>query len=298
MKYFIGIDIGGTNIKYGLLDGLGTIVDKGQVKTMRDDGADIVAKIVEVVANYRVDYEVIAVGVSAPGSIRDDGFMITGGAIRDFYGINLKEQLESVVGLPVALENDANCAALAELWLGAGRGKQHFLQFVVGTAVGGAIVINGALFKGASFNAGEFGYLLTEDIQNGNTRLATLSLNGSIGHGVVEKYALQNETELDGVAIYELAAAGDELALNVLDEFYGSLARGIFNLATAFDPEVVLIGGAVSQNDTFINRLQTEINQLKAGHRDMGNVNIAAVQACQFLNDAGIIGAVYNATKL
>ena len=295
MKYYIGIDIGGTNIKYGILTEQGQIITQGLAKTMRDDGEDIIAKITIIVNDYRTKYEIIAVGVSAPGTIRDDGFMITGGAIHDFYNINLKERLEQELGLRVALENDANCAALAELWLGAGRGKQHFLQFVIGTAVGGALVINGSLFKGASFNAGEFGYLLTDEIKNNDTRLATLSLNGSIGHGVVEKYALKTGTELDGEAIYATADNGDETALEVLDEFYTSLARGIFNLSTAFDPEVVLIGGAVSQNNAFILRLQNEINELKAGHKDMKMIELAPIQACGFLNDAGMIGAVYNA---
>ena len=298
MKHFIGIDIGGTNIKYGLLDVQGTIVDKGQVKTMRDDGADIIAKIIEVVANYRVDYEITAVGVSAPGSIRDDGFMITGGAIRDFYGINLKERLESEIGLPVALENDANCAALAELWLGAGRGKQHFLQFVVGTAVGGAIVINGQLYKGANANAGEFGYHIVKETQNHDTRETTLSLNGSVGHGIVDKYKELTGLDGSGVEIYSKAAAGDAVATKIIDEFYFSLAKGIFNLTTAFDPEVILIGGAISQNPELISRIEKNLVDLKSGHRDMGSVGFAPLQACQFLNDAGMIGAVYNATKL
>jgi len=297
MKYYIGIDIGGTNIKYGLLDENGLIINQGKVATVRDDGPDIIAKIADVTKNYQADYEITAIGVSAPGSIRDDGYMITGGAIKDFYGINLKEVLAAKIGLPVALENDANCAALAELWLGSGKNKQHFLFFGIGTAVGGAIVINGQLFKGANFNAGEFGYLLTNEIKGGNTRFATLSLNGSIGHGVVEKYVLKSGKELDGEGIFAVAGAGCELALNVLDAFYHSLAKGIFNLATAFDPEIVLIGGAISQNQAFILRLQHEVNQLQQGHRDMGTVKLAPITACHFLNDAGIIGAVYNAKR-
>ena len=295
MKYYIGIDIGGTNIKYGLLDETGSIIDKGKLKTARDDGRDIITKIEAVVTRYKVDYEITAIGISAPGTIRDDGFMVTGGAIKDFYGINLKEILQEKIGLPVALENDANCAALAELWLGAGKNKQHFLFFGIGTAVGGAIVVNGQLFKGANFNAGEFGYQIVEKIKNLDTRLATLSLNGSVGHGIVDKYKEKTAKDLSGEDIHALANKGDQQSLEILDHFYKALAKGIFNLTTAFDPEVVLIGGAISQDHTFLLRLRTEINQLQGGHQDMLAIKLAQVKACHFLNDAGMVGAVFNA---
>jgi len=295
MAYYVGIDIGGTNIKYGLLDELGTILNNGCVKTS-EKGEEIIVNIQTIVKKYAIDYEITAVGISAPGSIRDDGFMITGGAIKDFYGINLKEMLEAKIGLSVFLENDANCAALAELWLGSGKEKKHFLFAGIGTAVGGAIVINGQLFKGANFNAGEFGYLIVDSINNGNTRMATLSLNGSVGHGIVDKYEeITNRKDLDGETIHALSKSGEELATKIVNEFYYALAKGIFNLTLAFDPEIVLIGGAISKDKNFIIRLQKEIDDLQNGHRDMGTVKIARVKACHFLNDAGIVGAVYHA---
>lgn len=299
MRYYIGIDIGGTNIKYGLLDETGLILDQGKVKTARDDGQDIIAKIQEVTARYRADNEITAVGVSVPGSIREDGFMITGGAINDFYRINLKDILEDKLDVPVFLENDANCAALAELWQGRAKGKRHFLTVVVGTGVGGAIVINGQLFTGANFNAGEFGYMLVDPIQFGDTRRASLSLGGSVGLGVVEKYGLRTENlGLDGKQIFDLAAAGDVAAIGVINGFYDRLAIGLFNLSTAFDPEMILIGGAVSTNAAFIKEINRRIVALQAGHKDMGGVKLPPIEACKFENDAGIIGAVYHAVIL
>lgn len=296
MKCYIGIDIGGTNIKYGLLDETGLILDQGKVKTDRDNGQDIIAKIQEITVRYRADNKIIAVGVSAPGSICDDGFMITGGAINDFYGINLKEILEDKLQVPIFLENDANCAALAELWQGRAKGKRHFLTVVIGTGVGGAIVINGELFTGANFNAGEFGYMLIDPIQFGDTRRATLSLGGSVGLGVVEKYGLRTENlGLGGKQIFDLATSGDVAALGVINGFYDRLAIGLFNLSTSFDPEMILIGGAVSASDTFIKEINRRIVALQAGHKDMGSVKLPSIEACKFENDAGIIGAVYHA---
>ena len=296
MKHYIGIDIGGTNIKYGLLNEAGFILDQGKVQTVRDDGSDIIVKIKEVTETYKTNYDITAVGVSAPGSIRDDGFMITGGAIKDFYGINLKKILADKLDLPVFLENDANCAALAELWQGHAKGKRHFLTVVVGTGVGGAIVINEQLFKGANFNAGEFGYMLVDPIQFGDTRRASLSFGGSIGLGVVEKYGLRTENlELDGKQIFDLADAGDLAARGVVDGFYDRLAIGLFNLSTTFDPEMILIGGAISANPMFIKKVDDRMSSLQAGHKDMSNVKLPQIAACHFQNDAGIIGAVYKA---
>jgi predicted NBD/HSP70 family sugar kinase len=295
MKKYIGIDIGGTTIKHGVLNESGQILIQGQTATKRDDGADIIEKVVEVVKGYQHDHDVSGVGISAPGAIRDDGYMITGGAILDFYDINLKEVLEAKIGLPVTLENDANCAALAELWQGSGRGMKHFLTVVVGTGIGGGIVVNGRLFKGANFNAGEFGYMLVEPIQYGDTRRASLSLTGAIGLGLVERYELRTQlTGHDGKAIFELADAGDVAAIGVVDGFYKALVTGLFNLATTFDPEVILIGGAISGNVAFMEQLNLRLRDLQAGHKDMGSVKLPEIKACQFENDAGMIGAVYN----
>lgn len=300
MKHYIGFDIGGTTIKYGLLTETGEILDKGKRETNRENGEKIISDMVAIVKEYQETRLITAVGVSAPGTIREDGYMITGGAILDFYGINLKMILEERLDIPVVVENDANCAAVAEGWQGAGMGLKNYLFFGIGTAVGGAIVINSHLFKGANYNAGEFGYQIVKNIADKNTRLSTLSLTGSVGHGIVDCYTNKNANieSLDGDAIHTLAKNGDENATQIMDDFYQHLSIGIFNMATAFDPEVILIGGEISQDEVFINRLNTEILALKAGHKDMGNITLPAIKACKFLNDAGMIGAVYLARQL
>jgi len=205
--------------------------------------------------------------------------MITGGAIKDFSDINLKQILEKKIRLPVSLENDVNCVALVKLRLGSGKEKKHFIFVSVGTAIGGAIVINSQLFKDANFNAGKFGYLIIDSINNNNTRLSSLSLNGSVGHGIVDKYEEStSKKDLDS----------EEISAKIVNSFYHLLAKGIFNLTTSFDPEVVLVGDAISKDKNFIIRLQKEMDKLKNGHRDMRTVKIAKVKACHFLNDAGI----------
>lgn len=298
MKYYVGIDIGGTNIKYGLVTESGQIVTDSHVKTA-NNGESIFAEISKTVGNYQKEYEVQAVGVSAPGIILDNGFMVTGGAIHDFYGINLKEELEIRLNLPVAVENDANCAALAEKWLGTGRDYHHLLAVVVGTGIGGGIIINDQLFRGGHATAGEFGFMMVEPIVNNDSRMATLSLTGSVGCGVVNKYAeaanLNESNYLNGEEIFALVNQGEALANQVVADFYDRLAIGIFNMAVSFDPEIILIGGAISSNQGFMAELTRRVHELKDQHRDMKTVTLPDIQPCQFLNQAGIIGATYKA---
>lgn len=301
MKYYVGIDIGGTNLKYGLLTESGEVLLNGQIKTAVK-GAEIIGAIDDIVKAYQEEYILTAVGVSAPGIIKDDGFMVTGGAIQDFYGINLKEQLEALLNLPTVVENDANCAALAEKWLGGSVHHRHSLTVVVGTGIGGGIIINDDIFRGSHATAGEFGFMIVEPIENNDSRMATLSLTGSVGCGVVDKYGEQTNLAvsdyLNGKEIFELAETGDSLATRVIDNFYDRLAKGIFNMAVSFDPEIILIGGAISANTDFMTELTRRVSLLKAHHRDMGPMVLPTIAPCQFLNQAGIIGATYGATLL
>lgn len=298
MTYYIGIDIGGTNIKYGLLTSEGVILEDSEVKTS-SSGKEIIETIVSIVRKYQLKYDIKGLGVSAPGVILDNGYMVTGGAIHDFYGINLKKKLELATGLPTSVENDANCAALAEKWLGAGKKYQNSLTVVVGTGIGGGIILNDRLYRGATAAAGEFGFMLVEPVQNKDTRLATLSLTGSVGCGIVNKYAeeknLDNEMQLDGKEIFEQSELGDEVAQKIIANFYNRLAIGLFNMSVIFDPQVILIGGAISSNPNFIAELTRQVEELKDQHRDMGGIKLPNINPCYFLNKAGIVGATYKA---
>lgn len=301
MDKFIGIDIGGTNIKYGLLDEKGNILHKDKIKTS-PEGSEIIRNIKNIVESYKEAHEISAVGISVPGVVEESGFLTTGGAIFDFYGVHLKDILEKELGVHVAVENDANSAALAEKWLGAGRDYKNYFTAVVGTGIGGAIIINNDIYRGAHATAGEFGFMINTPILNGDTRLASLSLTGSVQSGLVQRYLDETDQEtlqqdLDGEAVFKLAEAGDVRAKAVIDDFYDHLAIGIYNVLVSLDPEVVLIGGGISANQSFIQELNRRVQGLQAGHRDMKNMTLAEILPCHFLNDAGIVGASYKAMK-
>jgi hypothetical protein len=301
MDKFIGIDIGGTNIKFGLLDEQGNILHKDKIKTS-PEGSEIIRNIKKIVETYKEAHKIRAVGISVPGVVEESGFLTTGGAIFDFYGVHLKDILEKELGVQVAVENDANSAALAEKWLGAGRDYKNYFTAVVGTGIGGAIIINNDIYRGAHATAGEFGFMINAPILNGDTRLASVSLTSSVQSGLVQRYLDESGQEtlqhnLDGESVFKLAEAGDVRAKAVIDAFYDHLAISIYNVLVSLDPEVVLIGGGISANQGFIEELNRRVQVLQAGHRDMKNMTLAEILPCHFLNDAGIVGASYKAMK-
>lgn len=293
----LGIDIGGTFIKYGILDETGTVLDKGQMET-GSSGEDILKAIESVKANYQ-DKGLVAVGVSAPGVINDQGYMHTGGAIFDFYDFDMKGVLETRLGLPVFVENDANCAALAEKWLGHAQDHKHSVTIVVGTGIGGGIIINNQIYTGAHYTAGEFGFIVTDSTEP-DTRLSSLSLTGSVQSGFIQRYfdlSKTQETHLKGFDIFERMLEGDAYAKDAYNGFVHNLALGIFAIIVSLDPGVVLIGGAISNNAQFIADLQNDVQNIKDKHRDMKNIVFPKIKKCKFMNDAGLIGATYLALK-
>lgn len=300
MKYYIGLDIGGTSIKYGLVDENGTILEKDSVKT-DIAGSEILRNITEIVENYKKEQKIEAIGVSAPGIVQHDGFMTTGGAIRDFYGINLKKEIEQRTGITATIENDANAAAFAEQWKGNAKGLHNYLCIVVGTGIGGGIIINDQIYRGGHGMAGEFGMMSVMDrnLPGKGLEFNSMSFTAATVGGLLRYYNDHHDGKAldDAEVVYSLAADGDKLALESLDFFYTALSRGIINLVVGLDPEKILIGGGISANDQFMKDLNNKIQELKKANNDLIDLKFPEVQAAQLRNDAGIIGATYRAVQ-
>lgn len=174
MTYYVGFDIGGTAVKYGLVNETGKIIEKGSFATTPNDGEQLIANMAKQVAAYQEKYAILSVGVSVPGIVRKDGYMITAGAVTAFFEINLKTVCEIAFQLPVVVQNDANCAALAEQWIGNAQGVENYIVISLGTAVGCGIIINNAIYQGAHGAAGEVGWTMqqpldyTQDLETGS----------------------------------------------------------------------------------------------------------------------------------
>ena len=299
---FIGIDVGGTAIKYGVILRTGEIVKKGQMPTIHEK-ENFLQSIEALIKSLQQDAVIEGVGISAPGIIQKDGTMITAGSIKSLYGINLKLELEGRVKLPVIVENDANAAAIAEKWLGHAQTCENYLCLVVGTGIGGGIIVNNRLYRGSHGMAGEFGWMLIDSLpEQGNLESVSLNQRAAIVGGLCHQYQLalqqlgRSDLPQDAIEIFQRGEQGEVVANQVIAQFFQDLSVGLLNLISTFDPELILIGGGISENDSFMAKLEETMSQLKARHESIGCLEgrtIAPIQRAKLKNDAGMIGAVY-----
>lgn len=301
---YVGFDIGGTTVKYGVLDETGTILEKSVIPT-NYQLADFLVELDGIVKDAQKRYEKIeGIGISAPGIIQKDGFMLTAGAIRPFYGANIKLELEQLTGLPVSVENDANAAAIAEHWIGNAQGLENYLCIVLGTGIGGGIVLNGEVFRGAHGMAGEFGWSIIDQLPaEGDIEEVSWNKRAATVGGLCYQYNLSQKKSdvaapmlLDAREIFQREAEGEALAINTVEQFLTDLAVGMLNLISCFDPELILFGGGISSNEQFNQRFQKRLEELMDRHQSihyLKDKTIAAVRPAKLKNDAGMIGAVY-----
>ncbi|ERL65137.1 ROK family protein [Schleiferilactobacillus shenzhenensis] len=303
MKYYVGFDMGGTTIKYGVIDAAGKIVTKDAVPTEKEK-KPLLVSMRKVITAYRKQYDIAGVGVSIPGIVRRDGFMITAGAIKCLNGFPLADKLSTMTDLPVHVENDANAAAIAEHWLGNAQGVDDYICVVLGTGVGGGIVINGDVYRGAHGMAGEFGWTITHDFDlTKDLEDASLNWHAAVVSGLVHRYnesakqVYPKDAEVtDAREIIQLARDNDPIAAPVLNQFMEDISIMVVNMFASFDPELILIGGGISANDVFMGMLMDKIREFLTRHKSLNYIKDKAlghVKSTGLHNDAGLIGAVY-----
>lgn len=294
MQYYVGIDIGGSSIKIGLLDGKGVFQERENFPTPQDKET-VLEKITQTITNYQSSYNIKAVGMSVPGVVEANGYLTTAGAIRCLYGVNIKKEISKRTGLFVHAENDANAASIAEKWGGAAHGIENYLSLVIGTGIGGCLVINNEIYRGAHARSGEFGWMVLDDNQD-DLNLGTMNYQAATVIGLLRIYNLKSGENLnDARTIYERAKDGEYLAHTVLEKFHRKLAQGILNSAVVLDPALIVIGGGISANKTFLKELRLAYEQLQKEHSALVDMDFPKIVPAEFGNDAGIIGAVYSA---
>jgi len=284
MKQIISIDVGGTSIKYGLWNETEQLLSsKGKVATPKDLAGfyDSIQSIVAKFADEKVD----GVGFSIPGAVNQKTGIIGGiSALPYIHNFPIQAELENILNLTVTMENDANCAALAEVAVGAASDMSDVIFIIIGTGIGGAVVLNRQIIHGKHLLGGEFGMILDDK----NERL---SLRGTAVH-MAERYSADSSHKFTGQEVLELAEQGDPVAQRYTDDIYQNLARAIYNLQFVVDPEAVIIGGGVSANNDFIQKLDDEIKNLV---KDVDDIKIVpTLMAAEYHNDANLIGSAYN----
>lgn len=283
------LDIGGTSIKTGVLDKSGTIFHRDNLKVYQDI-ENFTKAIVNWIESVKNQYNIEGIAISAPGAVDTKSGIIGGAsAISCIHGPNWKQILRDKFNLNVSIENDANCAALAEAFNGSGKDIKDIMFVVCGTGIGGSIIHNGKIHHGKHLHGGEFGYMLMEEENGEFKNFSEVASTMSFVREIREHY---NEDSWDGIKVFKEAENGNKICKEVIDRFYLNIAKGIFNLQYIYDPDIILLGGAISEREDFIEKINEKIDYL------LSKIEIAKVRpvvsTCTHKKDANLVGALAN----
>ncbi|WP_368251770.1 ROK family protein [Enterococcus sp. 2201sp1_2201st1_B8_2201SCRN_220225] len=273
-------DIGGSFVKYGLWDGQLSQTSKFPTPASYEEMQKELTKVVKSFGS-----EIEGVAFSAPGAVNVEERRIDGiSAVPYIHHRPIFDELAESFGLPVTIENDANCAGIAEVQIGAGRQAENAVFVVIGTGVGGAIFIDRKLYKASHLFGGEFGLMKPRGER-------TLSQLGTAVKAA-ERYSQIKGEEIDGQALFALQEAGDAVADLIVKELYDQIALGLYNIQVSIDPDTVILGGGISARPELAEELSTRMYKLLA---EEGVAEIMpTVTTCEFQNDANLLGAALN----
>ncbi|MGG5314538.1 ROK family protein [Enterococcus sp. AZ072] len=274
-------DIGGTAVKHGLWTN-GRLTKVDSFATPQNYEA-LLNKFRQTIQQY--DQPIEGAAISSPGAVDVAKRQILGiSAVEYIHHRPIFDELESCLNLPVAIENDANCAGIAEVELGAGRDAQNMVFVVLGTGVGGAIFIQRQLYKGSNLFGGEFGLMKSMDTQ-------TFSKNGTLVKAA-NFYTKQTAKAVEGKDLFWLSEAGDQLAANYLDDMYQRIANNLYNIQVTLDPELIILGGGVSKRPELAEEIASRLKHLLK--EEQVEEIMPQVRCCAFQNDANLVGAALN----
>jgi glucokinase len=285
MRYVLGIDIGGTSFTIGSVaaDGSRAAVLLNAPTEASGGADDVVGRIAALArdvmrrtAELEPRATCLGVGIGAPGPLDTERGIVHLTPNLGWVNFPLRDRIETALGLPAALDNDANCAVLGEWWMGAARGTRHALGITIGTGIGGGIILDGRLYHGASDCAGEIGHASIDSngrrCKCGNDGCLEAYASGpAIARRAVEAIEAGAESSLPGrvdgrldeitaQTVYEAARAGDELAREIVGDTARFLGSGVANLLNIFNPEVVVVcGGVTGAGDLLFHPLRREV---------------------------------------
>ncbi len=289
---YIALDVGGSAIKYGLLNKYGEILEKGNIVTDNEDIDKFIFDIKSIVEKYIKSENIKGLACSFPGAVNQKtGFIEGVSAVPCIHNVNMKKLLSEATALEISMENDANCSALAEGWIGAAKDVDNFISIVLGTGIGGAVVIDKKILRGKNLHGGEFGFIQVTDEKGENGLGNVWSRVASTG-ALIRRVANRKNidvSDLTGQLVFEMEK-DDEEVKEEFAEWFKVLAKGIYNIQYILDPEKILIGGGISARKDFIDRLNQYLELMK---NEESTLDIK-VEKCKFDNDANLIGALYN----
>lgn len=295
--YSVGVDLGGTNLRVAAVDSAGLILNRASVPVVYTAGPErIVPEIVKVIQSVIAPLhaqELSGVGIGVPGYIDvQSGVILAASNLRGFEGFPMRDEIQGLLGKPIVLENDANAAAMGEMWMGAGRGVKDLVLLTLGTGIGGGIISHGEVLHGFLGMAGEIGHMTVYPDGNpcgcGNT-------------GCLEKHAsataisalgrlLSLGEQITAEQVYELAVAGEPRALMIFESVGKALGIALANLVNLFNfPLYLLSGGPLPAWDYFAPFMMAEIDRRAYTRKRTGT----RIEKALLGSDAGLFGAAY-----
>ena len=308
--YYIGIDLGGTKIAVGLVDEAGKIIHKDSVPTKRERSyqeilKDMAMLTLKVLEDSGVGIESVkSIGVGSPGTPdKKEGLIVYANNIK-FKNVPIRTELQKYINLPVIIDNDANCAALAESVAGAAKGAEHSVTITLGTGVGGGIVINRKIYSGFNDAAAELGHIVI--MHDGE--LCTCGRKGcweayasatalirqtkeaaeKNPQSLINKLIDGDYSKIDAKTVFDAAKQNDETALKVVERYINYVAEGLIDIINIFTPEVLVIGGGVCKEGEYLLKPLREIVSRGVYSKEVAQTQI---KVAEMGNDAGIIGA-------
>lgn len=306
-KYGFGVDIGGTTCKIGLFETTGGLVEKWEIPTRKENnGENILPDVAAFITAKMVEKDILkgdiqGIGIGVPGPVTGEGVVLKCVNL-GWDVINVAKDMEERTGFTVKVGNDANVAALGEMWQGGGKGYQNVIMVTLGTGVGGGIIIDGNIVNGSNGAGGEIGHIFVDETEEETC--------GCGKRGCLEQYAsatgvvrlakralaadhrestLRSVDEISAKAVFDAAKEGDVIALEVVEKMGSFLGTALANIACVADPEVFVIGGGVSKAGTIVTESIRKYYIERAFH-SCRNANFALAELG---NDAGVYGCVY-----
>ncbi|HHW30158.1 MAG TPA: ROK family protein [Clostridiaceae bacterium] len=309
--YYVGIDLGGTKIAAGLVDKQGKILAKASTSTGKERPADEIIKDMAMLAKQVIDdygietTSVKSIGIGCPGIVNDkDGTLIYANNIPNLSNKNLRAGIQRYINLPVILDNDANCAALAESVAGAAKDVDHSVTITLGTGIGSGVIINGRIYSGMNNAGAELGHMVIamggKKCNCGRSGCWEVYASATALIEQVKEAIRKNPdsliyrlvegdlSKINAKVAFDAAKAGDSTAVEVINRYYTYVAEGIINTVNIFCPQVVVIGGGISkQGEYLLKPIREMVNKymLFKGNSSM------EIRTAKMGNDAGIVGA-------
>lgn len=304
MKYCFGVDVGGTTVKMGLFQADGVLLDKWEIPTRKHMAEDVIISDIADSISKKCEEskirkeEVVGIGVGVPAAVIGEGY-VKKAANLGWIEKNIKSELEALTGIRVKVGNDANVAALGEMWKGGGEGYHNLVMVTLGTGVGGGIIVNGRILTGTNGGCGEIGHVLANRNETeccgcgkkgcleqyasatGIVRLARRKLSAN-----TKKTILKAES-VSAKDVFDAVKAGDEVAIEIAEEFGSYLGYALADFGAILDPEIFVLGGGVSKAGeilfTYIKKYYAE--------RTFFTCKDVKFALAKLGNDAGIYGA-------